>query len=87
MNTTKLTGAKRLEGMYFSPIRQVMERVAQVREAGHPVISLSAGEPDFNTPALVKEKTIEALLQNETHYEARWDCVPRSPSTCATTSV
>ena len=68
MNTTKLTGAKRLEGMYFSPIRQVMERVAQVREAGHPVISLSAGEPDFNTPALVKEKTIEALLQNETHY-------------------
>ena len=33
MNTTKLTGAKRLEGMYFSPIRQVMERVAQVREA------------------------------------------------------
>ena len=42
MNTTKLTGAKRLEGMYFSPILQVMERVAQVREAGHPVISLSS---------------------------------------------
>ena len=63
MNAADKTGAKRLEGMYFSPIRQVMEKVAKVREAGHPVISLSAGEPDFNTPNLIKEKTIEALLQ------------------------
>lgn len=61
-------GAKRLENMYFSPIRAVMERVAQVKAEGHPVISLSAGEPDFNTPSLIKEKTIEALLQNQTHY-------------------
>ena len=68
MNAAEQNGAKRLEGMYFSPIRQVMEKVAKVREAGHPVISLSAGEPDFNTPNLIKEKTIEALLQNETHY-------------------
>ncbi len=68
MNAADKTGAKRLEGMYFSPIRQVMEKVAKVRKAGHPVISLSAGEPDFNTPNLIKEKTIEALLQNETHY-------------------
>lgn len=68
MSSTKQTGALRLENMYFSPIRQVMEKVAQVKEAGHPVISLSAGEPDFNTPALIKEKTIEALLQNHTHY-------------------
>lgn len=60
--------AKRLEGMYFSPIRQVMEKVAQVKAAGHPVISLSAGEPDFNTPELIKQKTVEALLANHTHY-------------------
>lgn len=64
----EVQGAKRLENMYFSPIRQVMERVAQVKAEGHPVISLSAGEPDFNTPSLIKEKTIEALLQNQTHY-------------------
>ncbi len=61
-------GAKRLEKMYFSPVRQVMERVAQVKAAGHSVISFSAGEPDFNTPELIKQKTIEAILQNETHY-------------------
>ena len=65
MNAADKTGAKRLEGMYFSPIRQVMEKVAKVREAGHPVISLSAGEPDFNTPNLIKEKTIEALLDRK----------------------
>ena len=67
MNNAK-TGAKRLENMYFSPVRQVMERVAQVKAAGHPVISLSAGEPDFNTPALIKEKTIAAIMDNQTHY-------------------
>lgn len=68
MNQKTRVGAKRLENMYFSPIRQVMERVAQVKAEGNPVISLSAGEPDFNTPNLIKEKTIEAILQNQTHY-------------------
>lgn len=68
MNNRAQMGAKRLEKMYFSPVRQVMERVAQVKAAGHPVISLSAGEPDFDTPSLIKEKTIEAIQQNQTHY-------------------
>ena len=68
MEQNKSMTAKRLEGMYFSPIRQVMEKVAQVKAAGHPVISLSAGEPDFNTPELIKQKTAEALLANHTHY-------------------
>ena len=52
MNAADKTGAKRLEGMYFSPIRQVMEKVAKVREAGHPVISLSAGEPAPRSPSI-----------------------------------
>lgn len=68
MEQNKSMTARRLEGMYFSPIRQVMEKVAQVKAAGHPVISLSAGEPDFNTPELIKQKTAEALLANHTHY-------------------
>lgn len=68
MEQNKSMTAKRLEGMYFSPIRQVMEKVAQVKAAGHPVISLSAGEPDFNTPELIKQKTAEALMANHTHY-------------------
>lgn len=45
-----------------------MERVAQVKAEGHPVISLSAGEPDFSTPSLIKEKTIEAIFRDQTHY-------------------
>lgn len=68
MEQNKPMTARRLEGMYFSPIRQVMEKVARVRAAGHPVISLSAGEPDFNTPELIKQKTAEALMANHTHY-------------------
>ena len=62
------TPAKRLENMYFSPIRQVMERVAEIVAAGHPVLSFSAGEPDFNTPQPIKDAVIKALEQNKTHY-------------------
>lgn len=61
-------GAKRLENVYFSPIRQVMERAAAIAEQGKPVLSFSAGEPDFDTPAPIKEATIRAIQNNKTHY-------------------
>ena len=40
-----------------------------VRE-GIDVISLSIGEPDFDTPAHIKEACIDALNRGETHYTA-----------------
>ncbi|NNF59525.1 MAG: pyridoxal phosphate-dependent aminotransferase [Rhodothermaceae bacterium] len=38
------------------------------RRAGHDVISLSAGEPDFDTPAPVVEAAHQALREGFTHY-------------------
>lgn len=61
-------GAKRLEKMYFSPVRQVLEKASKLLEEGHEVISFSAGEPDFDTPARIKEETIHAIEKNLTHY-------------------
>ena len=63
-----LTGAKRLEEVRFSKIRTVMDMVADLRAKGEEVLSLSAGEPDFNTPATIKEAVIKALEENYTHY-------------------
>ena len=60
--------AQRVDKMYFSPVRKVMERAAQLKAASHPIISLSIGEPDFNSPSVIVEKTIEALQNNQTHY-------------------
>lgn len=63
-----LTGAKRLDEVRFSKIRTVMDMVADLRAKGEEVLSLSAGEPDFDTPAPIKEAVIKALEENYTHY-------------------
>ncbi|MBF5004746.1 pyridoxal phosphate-dependent aminotransferase [Diaphorobacter caeni] len=47
---------------------KVMDRVAARRAAGAKVISLSAGEPDFDTPAHVCEAGIVAIRAGHTRY-------------------
>ena len=39
-----------------------------MKNEGNPVIFLSIGEPDFNTPEDIKSATIQALTNNFTHY-------------------
>ena len=39
-----------------------------LKEQGIDVISLSLGEPDFDTPAEMKQAGIDAIEANETHY-------------------
>ena len=63
-----IKGADRLEKMYFSPVRAVMEKVSKVIAEGHDVISFGVGEPDFDTPSRVKADTIKAIENNYTHY-------------------
>jgi len=40
----------------------------ELKEAGHAVISLSLGEPDFDTPDFIKDAAKEGIDQNYTHY-------------------
>ena len=47
---------------------KVMDRVAARRASGAQVISLSAGEPDFDTPAHVCEAGIAAIRTGHTRY-------------------
>ncbi|MBX9431513.1 pyridoxal phosphate-dependent aminotransferase [Ralstonia pseudosolanacearum] len=47
---------------------RVIDRVAARRASGAEVISLSAGEPDFDTPAHVREAGIEAIRAGMTRY-------------------
>jgi aspartate aminotransferase len=35
---------------------------------GHPIVSLSLGEPDFNTPDFIKDAAKKAIDDNITHY-------------------
>ncbi|HIH2749828.1 pyridoxal phosphate-dependent aminotransferase [Burkholderia aenigmatica] len=47
---------------------KVMDRVAARRASGAAVISLSAGEPDFDTPEHVREAGIAAIRAGHTRY-------------------
>ena len=62
------TGAKRLEKVEPSLIRTFLDKTAALRAEGKPVISFSAGEPDFNTPSDIKEAAIRAITNNQTKY-------------------
>jgi len=48
----------------------VLGLAASLREAGRPVISLGAGEPDFDTPEHIKAAAIQAIRDGETKYTA-----------------
>jgi len=43
-------------------------KATELKEAGIDVISLSLGEPDFDTPESLKEAGIQAIRENVTHY-------------------
>jgi aspartate aminotransferase len=48
----------------------VAAKARALRAAGHAVIDLGAGEPDFDTPAFVQEAAIAAMRAGHTHYTA-----------------
>ncbi|WP_332450183.1 pyridoxal phosphate-dependent aminotransferase [Methanoculleus sp.] len=47
---------------------EISNAAKKMAQEGVDVISLSIGEPDFDTPVHIKEACIEALRRGETHY-------------------
>ena len=48
----------------------VTSRALELQRQGHDVISMSVGEPDFDTPPHVKEAAIRAIQSGKTKYTA-----------------
>jgi aspartate aminotransferase len=48
----------------------ITQRARELKERGENVISLSVGEPDFDTPDHIKEAAIAAIRRGETKYTA-----------------
>ena len=65
---TKLSA--RVQAVKPSPTLAVTARAAEMRAAGKDVIGLGAGEPDFDTPAHIKEAAIKAIQDGFTKYTA-----------------
>ncbi|MGI6695698.1 MAG: pyridoxal phosphate-dependent aminotransferase [Christensenellales bacterium] len=50
--------------------------VAQLRAQGRDVISMAAGEPDMDTPQLIKDAAVKALEEGKTKYTATAGILP-----------
>lgn len=53
-----------------SATMEITDKARRMKAQGKDVISLSIGEPDFDTPAHITEACINALKSGKTHYEA-----------------
>lgn len=59
---------QRLAAAQPSATYRIIDRVAQRRAEGATIISLCAGEPDFDTPHLIRQAAIAAIEQGHTRY-------------------
>ena len=66
--TTKL--AKRMDKLSPSMTIAISTLAAELKASGKDVLSFSAGEPDFDTPQIIKDAAIEALNNAQTKYTA-----------------
>ena len=53
-----------------SPTIAVTNKAAEMKAAGHDVIGLGAGEPDFDTPQHIKDAAVVAISMGKTKYTA-----------------
>jgi aspartate/methionine/tyrosine aminotransferase len=60
--------SKRTAQMSSFIVMDVLERANEMERAGNHIIHLEVGEPDFDTPACVKEAACRALEDGYTHY-------------------
>ncbi|NWD84989.1 aminotransferase class I/II-fold pyridoxal phosphate-dependent enzyme, partial [Pseudomonas reactans] len=59
---------KRLAQAQPSATYRIIDRVAARRAEGEAIISLCAGEPDFDTPEHIRQAGIEAIRNGHTRY-------------------
>ena len=63
-----VTLSRRVQRVKPSPTLNVSARAARLRAEGKDVISLGAGEPDFDTPEPIAQGGIEAIQKGLTRY-------------------
>jgi aspartate aminotransferase len=60
--------AERMQRLSVAQTLVMSKKSRELREQGKDIISLSIGEPDFNTPDFVKKAAISAIENNITKY-------------------
>ncbi|RWD42787.1 pyridoxal phosphate-dependent aminotransferase [Mesorhizobium sp.] len=62
--------SSRLKSIRPSQTKATAARAAALKAEGKDIVSLSLGEPDFETPAHIAEAGIRAIREGKTHYTA-----------------
>ena len=62
--------SKRIEALSPSMTIAISTLARNLKDEGKDILSFSAGEPDFDTPELIKEAAIDAIRQGFTKYTA-----------------
>ena len=60
--------SKRMARVQPSATGAVLARATELRAAGRDIISLGAGEPDFDTPEAIRQAAVEAIATGATRY-------------------
>lgn len=60
--------ASRTERINPFIVMDVLERCQELERSGRDIIHLEVGEPDFDTPAVIKDAAVTALSQGKTQY-------------------
>lgn len=60
--------AARLDGIASFHVMAILARAQALQAAGHDIIHLEIGEPDFATPSPIVEAGVAALRAGHTHY-------------------
>jgi len=60
--------SNRAKGIEPSVTLSLNTKANELKEAGEDVIGLAAGEPDFQTPDVIKESAIDAIRAGKTRY-------------------
>ena len=60
--------SKRMARVQPSATGAVLARATELRAAGRDIISLGAGEPDFDTPEAIRQAAVEAIAAGATRY-------------------
>lgn len=60
--------SKRIQEIVESETLAMTKKARELKESGQDIISLSIGEPDFNTPLHICEAAYEAMKAGHTHY-------------------
>jgi aspartate aminotransferase len=62
--------SRRMAGVKPSAMPALVGKTAELKAAGRDIIGLAAGEPDFETPAHIRDAAAAAMARGQTRYTA-----------------